>query len=244
MMLNRGILRQRKKIQLISKAKKNNQKDAQKQSEALQGENEKEKKNLLEQISVLEGKVDVNEKIDLDEDYIQTGNNYDSKRCHSDTGNYIDKAKDHRIETGVNADYTATDAPNVDVLQSDVEESGGFFASIASFFSSSPDKALQDVFNTPPDMSVRVKEEDPEVLNELRDVVAKHLDHYINDILCLNIASLNRIPSDHLLNRPFIPLYIYSFARNSISTEEMKPYVSPVIALFLFYHVPLVKLLA
>ena len=34
------------KIQLISKAKKNNQKDAQKQSEALQGENEKEKKNL------------------------------------------------------------------------------------------------------------------------------------------------------------------------------------------------------
>jgi len=94
---------------------------------------------------------------------------------------------------------------------------------------------------------------DHKSMNKLRDVVAEHLDHlhYINDILCLNIASLNRVLSDHLLNRLFIPLYIYSFARNSIPTEEMKPYVSPVVALFLLCqvfliitHVPLVRLLA
>ena len=61
--------------------------------------------------------------------------------------------------TGEKADYTATDAPNVHVLQPDavVEESGGFFASIAAFFSSTPDKALQDAINTPPDMEVKVK---------------------------------------------------------------------------------------
>eukprot|EP00092_Neocalanus_flemingeri_P019758 GFUD01021398.1.p1 GENE.GFUD01021398.1~~GFUD01021398.1.p1 ORF type:complete len:960 (-),score=279.18 GFUD01021398.1:290-3169(-) len=94
---------------------------------------------------------------------------------------------------------------------------------------------------------------DHKSMNKLRDVVAEHLDHlyYINDILSLNIASLNRVLSDHLLNRLFIPLYIYSFARNSIPTEDMKPYVSPVVALFLLCqvfliitHVPLVRLLA
>eukprot|EP00092_Neocalanus_flemingeri_P007638 GFUD01008244.1.p1 GENE.GFUD01008244.1~~GFUD01008244.1.p1 ORF type:complete len:954 (-),score=272.12 GFUD01008244.1:196-3057(-) len=94
---------------------------------------------------------------------------------------------------------------------------------------------------------------DHKSMNKLRDVVAEHLDHlyYINDILSLNIASLNRVLSDHLLNRLFIPLYIYSFARNSIPAEDMKPYVSPVVALFLLCqvfliitHVPLVRLLA
>ena len=46
-------------------------------------------------------------------------------------------------------------------------------------------------------------------MNKLRNVVAEHLDHlhYINDILCLNITSLNLVLSDHLLNHLFIPLY-------------------------------------
>ena len=90
-------------------------------------------------------------------------------------------------------------------------------------------------------------------LNKLKDIVAGHIDHlhYINDILGLNITALNRILSDHLLNRLFIPLYIYSFARNHIPAEDMRPFVSPVVALFLLCqvfliitHVPLVRLLA
>ena len=94
---------------------------------------------------------------------------------------------------------------------------------------------------------------DHKSINKLKDVVAEHLDHlhYINDILTLNIDSLNRVLTDHLLNRLFIPLYIYSFARSSIPSEDMKPYVSPVVALFLLCqvfliirHVPLVRLLA
>ena len=90
-------------------------------------------------------------------------------------------------------------------------------------------------------------------LNKLKDIVAGHIDHlhYINDILGLNITALNKILSDHLLNRLFIPLYIYSFARNHIPAEDMRPFVSPVVALFLLCqvfliitHVPLVRLLA
>ena len=94
---------------------------------------------------------------------------------------------------------------------------------------------------------------DHKSLNKLKDIVAGHIDHlhYINDILGLNITALNRILSDHLLNRLFIPLYIYSFARNHIPAEDMRPFVSPVVALFLLCqvfliitHVPLVRLLA
>ena len=80
---------------------------------------------------------------------------------------------------------------------------------------------------------------DHKSINKLKDVVAEHLDHlhYINDILTLNIEPLNRVLTDHLLNRLFIPLYIYSFARNSIQSEDMKPHVSPVVALFLLCQV-------
>ena len=81
---------------------------------------------------------------------------------------------------------------------------------------------------------------DHKSLNRLKDIVAGHIDHlhYINDILGLNIAPLNRILSDHLLNRLFIPLYIYSFARSRLPGEEMRPFVSPVVALFLLCQVP------
>ena len=94
---------------------------------------------------------------------------------------------------------------------------------------------------------------DHKSINKLKDVVAEHLDHihYVNDILTLNIESLNRVLTDHLLNRLFIPLYIYSFARTSLPCEDMKPHVSPVVALFLLCqvfliitHIPLVRLLA
>ena len=49
-------------------------------------------------------------------------------------------------------------------------------------------------------------------LNRLKDLVAEHLDHlhFLNDILCLQIDALNAVLTDHLLNRLFIPLYIYS----------------------------------
>lgn len=47
--------------------------------------------------------------------------------------------------------------------------------------------------------------------------MAEHLDHlhYLNDILCLNIDALNAVLTDHLLNRLFIPLYIFSLGRAS-----------------------------
>jgi len=95
---------------------------------------------------------------------------------------------------------------------------------------------------------------DHRTLNKLKDLVAEHLDHlhYLNDILCLNIESLNKVLSDHLLNRLFIPLYMYSLSRNLVcSAEDLKPFVSPVVALFLLCqvflvltHYPLVRLLS
>ena len=95
---------------------------------------------------------------------------------------------------------------------------------------------------------------DHQSLNRLKDLVAEHLDHlhYINDILCLQIDSLNMVLSEHLLNRLFIPLYMYSLSRTTVqSAEDLKPFVSPVVALFLLCqvfliiaHVPLVRLLA
>lgn len=52
----------------------------------------------------------------------------------------------------------------------------------------------------------------------LKDLVADHLDHlhYINDILCLNIAELNEILTDYLLDRLIIPLYVHSFVDNDL----------------------------
>ena len=49
-------------------------------------------------------------------------------------------------------------------------------------------------------------------MGRLKDLVAEHLEHlhYLNDILCLDISSLNAVLTDHLLNRLFIPLYVYS----------------------------------
>lgn len=47
---------------------------------------------------------------------------------------------------------------------------------------------------------------------KLSDLVAEHLDHlhYLNDILIINCEFLNDVLTDHLLNRLFLPLYVFS----------------------------------
>ena len=53
-------------------------------------------------------------------------------------------------------------------------------------------------------------------MGRLKDLVAEHLDHvhYLNDIVCLGIENLNEVLTGHLLNRLFIPLYIYSLVKS------------------------------
>ncbi|XP_063234490.1 protein CLEC16A homolog isoform X2 [Bacillus rossius redtenbacheri] len=91
--------------------------------------------------------------------------------------------------------------------------------------------------------------------NRLSDLVAEHLDHlhYLNDILCLDIADLNEVLTDHLLNKLLIPLYVYSLTkrRRHSQLEDTKPHVSSVVSLFLLSqvfliitHKPLVQVLA
>merc|ERR1711970_1154325 len=69
--------------------------------------------------------------------------------------NNVEESTNHDLDAG----YMVTESPHVDIEKTDdvAEESGGFFASLFSFFSSGPDKALQDAINTPPDMEVKVK---------------------------------------------------------------------------------------
>lgn len=78
-------------------------------------------------------------------------------------------------------------------------------------------------------------------LNSLESAVAEHLDHlhYINDILSLNVLPLNDILKDHLLNRLFVPLYVYSLFETTVEArkEEDTPRVSSKIALFLLSQV-------
>ncbi|XP_028967494.1 protein CLEC16A [Galendromus occidentalis] len=93
---------------------------------------------------------------------------------------------------------------------------------------------------------------DHQVQARLADLVAEHLDHlhYLNDILCLNIEPLNEVLTDHLLNRLFLPLYIYSLT-DQPTTPRTSPHVSRIVALFLLNqvflimsHKPLVRQLA
>lgn len=60
--------------------------------------------------------------------------------------------------------------------------------------------------------------------NRLADLVAEHLDHlhYINDILCLNIIDLNRVLTEHLLNKLLIPLYIYSLTGSRSNSQSFE----------------------
>uniref|UniRef100_A0A8C7Y1S0 C-type lectin domain containing 16A n=1 Tax=Oryzias sinensis TaxID=183150 RepID=A0A8C7Y1S0_9TELE len=71
---------------------------------------------------------------------------------------------------------------------------------------------------------------------KLSDLVAEHLDHlhYLNDILIINCEFLNDVLTDHLLNRLFLPLYVYSLVCPEIS-EERK--INPQVSLYLLSQV-------
>uniref|UniRef100_A0A3Q0SQ07 C-type lectin domain containing 16A n=1 Tax=Amphilophus citrinellus TaxID=61819 RepID=A0A3Q0SQ07_AMPCI len=73
---------------------------------------------------------------------------------------------------------------------------------------------------------------------KLSDLVAEHLDHlhYLNDILIINCEFLNDVLTDHLLNRLFLPLYVYSLV-----SPELVCY--PQVFLIIHYQ-PLVNALA
>lgn len=85
--------------------------------------------------------------------------------------------------------------------------------------------------------------------------------HYLNDILCLDIADLNAVLTEHLLHKLFVPLYIFSLTPSppmsmaevtcnlaavlnkvvDIDIKEMNnPRVASVVALFLLSLVFLV----
>ncbi|KAM6914235.1 protein CLEC16A isoform 3-T3 [Lycodopsis pacificus] len=74
---------------------------------------------------------------------------------------------------------------------------------------------------------------------KLSDLVAEHLDHlhYLNDILIINCEFLNDVLTDHLLNRLFLPLYVYSLVIPETS-EERK--INPQVSLYLLSQVFLI----
>lgn len=92
--------------------------------------------------------------------------------------------------------------------------------------------------------------------NRLSDLVAEHLDHlhYLNDILSLNIADLNKVLSEHLLHKLLVPLYVYSLTKSATPVGQSpgeRKHVSVVVSLFLLSqvflivsHEPLVRTLA
>jgi len=67
--------------------------------------------------------------------------------------------------------------------------------------------------------------------------VAEHLDHlhYLNDILCLEIAPLNAVLTDHLLNRLFVPLYVFSLIKGVVKDK------SSLEVGVKFHHFPIVS---
>ncbi|XP_045317215.1 protein CLEC16A isoform X10 [Leopardus geoffroyi] len=86
---------------------------------------------------------------------------------------------------------------------------------------------------------------------KLSDLVAEHLDHlhYLNDILIINCEFLNDVLTDHLLNRLFVPLYVYSLENQDKGGE--RPKISLPVSLYLLsqvfliiHHAPLVNSLA
>ncbi|NWU60422.1 CL16A protein, partial [Pterocles burchelli] len=86
---------------------------------------------------------------------------------------------------------------------------------------------------------------------KLSDLVAEHLDHlhYLNDILIINCEFLNDVLTDHLLNRLFLPLYVYSLVNQDKGGE--RPKISLQVSLYLLsqvfliiHYTPLVNSLA
>ncbi|KAK2489922.1 hypothetical protein MC885_003065 [Smutsia gigantea] len=87
--------------------------------------------------------------------------------------------------------------------------------------------------------------------DKLSELVAEHLDHlhYLNDILIINCEFLNDVLTDHLLNRLFLPLYVYSLENQDKGGE--RPKISLPVSLYLLsqvfliiHHAPLVNSLA
>lgn len=74
---------------------------------------------------------------------------------------------------------------------------------------------------------------------KLSDLVAEHLDHlhYLNDILIINCEFLNDVLTDHLLNRLFFPLYVYSLVTQE-QCEDRK--INPQVSLYLLSQVFLI----
>uniref|UniRef100_W5K4X3 C-type lectin domain containing 16A n=1 Tax=Astyanax mexicanus TaxID=7994 RepID=W5K4X3_ASTMX len=74
---------------------------------------------------------------------------------------------------------------------------------------------------------------------KLSDLVAEHLDHlhYLNDILTINCEFLNDVLTDHLLNRLFLPLYVYSLVTQQ-QGEDRK--INPQVSLYLLSQVFLI----
>ncbi|XP_061568817.1 protein CLEC16A isoform X1 [Cololabis saira] len=74
---------------------------------------------------------------------------------------------------------------------------------------------------------------------KLSDLVAEHLDHlhYLNDILMINCEFLNDVLTDHLLNRLFLPLYVFSLVNPEMS-EDRK--INPQVSLYLLSQVFLI----
>ncbi|XP_029432708.1 protein CLEC16A isoform X12 [Rhinatrema bivittatum] len=75
---------------------------------------------------------------------------------------------------------------------------------------------------------------------KLSDLVAEHLDHlhYLNDILIINCEFLNDVLTDHLLNRLFLPLYVYSLVNQDQTVD--RPRISPQVSLYLLSQVFLI----
>lgn len=69
---------------------------------------------------------------------------------------------------------------------------------------------------------------------KLSDLVAEHLDHlhYLNDILIINCEFLNDVLTDHLLNRLFLPLYVYSLENQDKVSLGARPHCSCGLKVF------------
>uniref|UniRef100_A0A8C7Y3A0 C-type lectin domain containing 16A n=1 Tax=Oryzias sinensis TaxID=183150 RepID=A0A8C7Y3A0_9TELE len=80
---------------------------------------------------------------------------------------------------------------------------------------------------------------------KLSDLVAEHLDHlhYLNDILIINCEFLNDVLTDHLLNRLFLPLYVYSLSEERKINPQVSLYLLSQVFLIIHYQ-PLVNALA
>lgn len=75
---------------------------------------------------------------------------------------------------------------------------------------------------------------------KLSDLVAEHLDHlhYLNDILIINCEFLSDVLTDHLLNRLFLPLYVYSLVNPETVRSSQVPYsYNPVFVISCHFNV-------